>query len=159
MVQIVPAKGTDTAVLSHIAQTAKAYWGYPAHWLALWQEALTVTPADLQRWTVMMAVTEAGPVGFSALARQGETAVLMHLWVLPAAMGQGVGRALWQRGVETAVSWPTRALLVEADPHARGFYQQMGATLIGHNYYPLDGQVRALPLLIFALPVNQETPG
>lgn len=42
-------------------------------------------------------------------------------------------------------------LEVESDPHAVGFYQQMGCQPAGEKVYQLDGQPRSLPVLRLAL--------
>ena len=42
--KIVRANPDDASALSAIAWTAKAFWGYPAHWMEQWREQLKITP-------------------------------------------------------------------------------------------------------------------
>ena len=42
------ADPADAVVLSALAHRAKAFWGYPSEWLALWSEELTLTPEYLR---------------------------------------------------------------------------------------------------------------
>ena len=73
-------------------------------------------------------------------------------------MGTGVGRALFDHAMKTAAAAGAAAVKIEADPHAEGFYERMGARRIGEEVYELDGQRRVLPLLI-AEPPDLERPG
>jgi ribosomal protein S18 acetylase RimI-like enzyme len=76
-------------------------------------------------------------------------ASLEHLWVLPGAMGQGIGRALFTHAVQRAKALGLEAIEIESDPNAEKFYEQMGARRFSVNITELDGQSRALPLLIY----------
>ncbi|MFD5418404.1 GNAT family N-acetyltransferase [Streptomyces sp. NPDC127069] len=59
--------------------------------------------------------------------RGGRTARLGLLFVEPSAIGRGVGRLLYLDTVRRAASLGFRRLLIDADPHAAGFYRAMGA--------------------------------
>jgi Predicted acetyltransferase len=72
-----------------------------------------------------------------------------HLWVLPNAMGQGVGRALFTHAVQRAKAFGVEAIEIECDPNAEGFYERMGATRIGGNVTKMERQQRILPVLIY----------
>ena len=90
-------------------------------------------------------------LGFCAVSQRGDVANLEHLWVLPEAMGRGVGRALFEQAVRLAELHGAAALEVESDPHAVGFYRRMGCQPAGETVYELDGQPRRLPVLRLAL--------
>ena len=78
------------------------------------------------------------------------------LFVEPAVMGHGVGRALWTHALRRArvLRWPE--LLVEADPHALGFYEAMGATVVGERPSTVVPG-RVLPLLRVTVTPPDET--
>jgi len=96
------------------------------------------------------AATEDGRiVGFYALAWNGHSLDLLHLWVLPEAMGRGVGRALFLHAIERARALGCHEVEIESDPNAEGFYLRMGAQRVGVSVKELDGQSRELPRLIY----------
>jgi len=148
-VQIVRAKPADAAVLTDIAFTAKRHWGYPEKWMENWRDALTIAPEFIASHEVYSAVAEGRIAGFYALGGPTDRVQLLHLWVLPAAMGRGVGRALFIHAIATATELGCREMEIESDPNAEGFYQHMGAQRVGTNCLVLDGHSRELPVLIF----------
>ena len=76
---------------------------------------------------------------------------LNHLWVLPNAMGRGIGRALFEHAVTQARMLGLTSFEIEADPNAEGFYLRMGAKRIGANVSEIEGEKRELPLLVYQL--------
>jgi ribosomal protein S18 acetylase RimI-like enzyme len=138
----------DAAQLSDIAMAAKNSWGYPAQWMEQWRAQLTIAEAYIDAVPVFVAEQAGQIVGFCAVEGQSpEHASLEHMWVMPAAMGRGVGRALLRRAADHAAAMNVRWLEIESDPHAVAFYRRMGATLIGETSYVLAGQTRTLPVL------------
>jgi len=146
--KIVRACPEDTDTLTGIALAAKSYWGYPESWIRRWKEALTVTSDSISSHPTYAAVTDEQIVGFCALRIQPpDQALLDHLWVLPSAMGSGVGRALFLHAEKVAREAGVACLKIVGDPHAEGFYHRMGATVYGREPAPMEGQARFLPLL------------
>lgn len=134
-----------------MAFAAKSHWGYPQTWMRRWEEALTVTPEYVSANPTYAAVADQEIVGFCALRVRSDEALLDHLWVLPAAMRKGVGRALFTHAEKTAREFGAASLKIVGDPHAEGFYRRMGALLYGREDAAIDGQARFLPLLKKAL--------
>lgn len=146
--RIRPVTSADLAALTAIATAAKASWGYPPAWLEGWQDQLTVSPAQLERWIVSAAVSENTIVGFYALAPGVDHASLEHFWVSPHAMGQGVGRGLLAHARDRAAALGARSLLIDSDPHAEGFYLHLGAERIDTIPAPVaTDSTRTLPRL------------
>lgn len=137
---------TDAAALTRIAHAAKRHWGYPEAWIALWKDALTVTPQTLGRHAVYCAVEGKALVGFYAVAGSGPIRDLEHLWVAPEQMGRGVGRGLLRHALEELRASGGATLRIASDPNAEGFYLKMGARRIGE--LPSQPEGRALPLLL-----------
>jgi ribosomal protein S18 acetylase RimI-like enzyme len=145
MLSLRPGQPDDAPRLSAIAAAAKAHWGYPAEWLAAWRQQLTIEPSLLATAWVRVAERAGVPVGFIAVDDGAGGCEIIHLWVVPAAMGQGVGRALVAAALEHAGE---RALEVEADPHAAAFYERVGFVRRGRVAAPMPGAAdRALVLL------------
>jgi GNAT superfamily N-acetyltransferase len=147
------ARADEADALTAIAHAAKRHWGYPEAWIAQWRDALTLTPAYVADHPVFVAAEADGdrPHGFYALAVQGSDAVLDHLWMEPAWMGRGIGRALLRHAMETARAQGAARLEIDSDPHAEEFYRRMGARRIGEVRADVDEVQRVLPRLEMAL--------
>jgi GNAT superfamily N-acetyltransferase len=148
-VDVLKARPDDAGALTRVSFDAKRYWGYPERWIARWNESLTITPDFVRRNEVYAALVEGEIVGFYALVGEGERVELEHLWVSPEHIGTGVGRALFDHAVRRAASLGARFLGIEAEPNAEGFYRRMGARRVAEISYPIEGQKRTLPLLVF----------
>jgi SAM-dependent methyltransferase/GNAT superfamily N-acetyltransferase len=145
--KIVRAAPTQAAELTHIALAAKRHWQYPEQWIEAWRPALTITPDYIAAHEVYMLLDGDKPVGFYALSADTGMRQLDHLWLEPAAIGRGYGRALLQHAGSRARESGVRLLEIESDPNARGFYEKLGAHVIGEHQTEIDGQRRVLPVL------------
>src|SRR5689334_23191370 len=85
--------------LSRLAYMSKQHWGYPAEWMDVWRPSLTITPRMILQNEVFTAVASEGPIGFYLLSRHDSEATLDHLWIDPARLRQGLGRALFEHAV------------------------------------------------------------
>ncbi|HHY56576.1 MAG TPA: GNAT family N-acetyltransferase [Chloroflexi bacterium] len=156
-VRVIRARPEQAVRLTQIAHAAKSYWGYPARWIELWHNQLTITSAYILMHEVYAAVDDEeeigdrGILGFYALGGAGEKVTLEHLWVQPSSFGAGVGRLLFEHAVARARALNGRRLEIESDPHAESFYQHMGAETVGEVTYELEGQPRILPLMEYRL--------
>jgi len=145
---IVRAVPDDAATLTRIAVSSKRYWGYPERWIENWRTLLTISPEFILTHETYKAVAHNDPVGFYALSSQDGRLRLEHLWVLPDAMRQGIGRSLFAHALERAKALEFRSLDIESDPNAAGFYERMGATRVGTKITEIEGQSRELPVLV-----------
>jgi GNAT superfamily N-acetyltransferase len=154
--QIIRAKPQDTEALTEIAHSAKRHWGYPERWIESWRDTLTIRAEAIAANEAWCAMEDSRAVGFYLLTSESDGLHLDHLWILPNAMGRGIGRALFEHAVEKARTLGHRILKIEADPNAEGFYTRMGARRVGETVTAIEGQRRELPLLLYDL---QKTPG
>ncbi|WP_299842386.1 GNAT family N-acetyltransferase [uncultured Roseovarius sp.] len=136
--------------LSALNMRSKAHWGYDSEFIAACKDELTVTPQDVISTRLAAIKLDGQLVGMAQVAREGDDANLLKLFVDPPFIGTGAGRCLFDWCVLSARSMSATRLLIEADPQAASFYQHMGARLIGTAPSgSLPG--RTLPLLEFAL--------
>jgi GNAT superfamily N-acetyltransferase len=149
--KITRARPEDADTLTDIAIAAKRHWGYPESWMRQWEVVLTITPEYITAHPTFVAVTDERIAGFCAVQLRPEEALLDHLWVLPTAMGNGIGRALFAHAEGVARQAGAARMSMVGDPHAEGFYRRMGATVHGHEPAHMDGAERHLPLLAKAL--------
>ena len=149
--QITPARLDDATRLTEIALLAKRHWGYPEQWLEIWREQLTVTPETIRSHETFLAVADRQAIGFYALSRKAGGLELVHMWVRPDWMGQGVGGELFRHAVERARVLGFQKLEIESDPNAEGFYLRMGARRVGVNVQVVEQQRRELPVLVYEI--------
>jgi ribosomal protein S18 acetylase RimI-like enzyme len=145
------ARVDEAARLSEIALRSKGHWGYGAEFLEACRAELTFRPADVAARRIVVADSPQGLVGFYSIDGPPAHGELGNLWVIPERIGTGCGRRLWRHAVAAAAAAGYTELRIEADPHAVGFYQAMGAVPAGQAP---SGSVpgRMLPLLTFTLP-------
>jgi GNAT superfamily N-acetyltransferase len=151
-----PARREEAGRLGELALRAKAHWGYDQDFLDRCRPLLTVTDADLVTKRLLVA-DDGGPRGFAGLAGPPPTGELTDLWVEPAAMGRGVGRLLFRHAVGAAREAGMTALLIEAEPHAVGFYRAMGAQPAGETESGLVPG-RMLPVLRYHVQPDHVQP-
>src|SRR3546814_8403054 len=95
------------------------------------RDELTVSPKAAAAGRVVVLIEQETPLGFYALdaGDRRDEAEISLLFVEPAAIGRGIGRALWEHAVAKARREGLRRLKVLSDPFALGFYRAVGATL------------------------------
>ena len=150
------AKAEECGTLSALALRSKAYWGYDPNFVQACRDELAVNPAGIAAGRVVVLVEEDTPLGFYALdpGERRDEAEISLLFVEPAVIGRGIGRALWEHAVARARDQGLRRLKVMSDPFALGFYRSVGATLSGKARSAVcapDGSERCLPVLHYDL--------
>lgn len=121
-------------MLSELAIRSKAHWGYSPAFIADCREELTYSRAQLEGTDYTFAVAErfGEAVGFYALGRVSAAEVeLEALFVEPAHIGTGVGRALLAHAVAEAVRRGAATLVIQSDPNAAAFYEAAGCVRVG----------------------------
>lgn len=137
----------EAKVLTHIAVSAKRYWGYPEHWMEIWTPQLTFTPEYFEENESWVAVDGDQQIGFYTLQDKNGKAWIENLWVLPEYIGKGIGKRLFLHALELARQRGYQTLQLEADPNAVGFYEKMGMYKIGERRSEVDGEPRILPIM------------
>ena len=145
--QVRPARPDEADVLSHIAFSAKAYWGYPENWMQIWKPQLTFSPEYFEERDAWVMDLDDSPIAFYTLEEKNDKAWIENLWVLPEYMGQGIGKQLFFHAVSRSRLKGHLILQLEADPNAVGFYEKMGMYKIGEQKSDIEGQPRILPIM------------
>src|SRR3989442_2503085 len=120
------ARPSDAAALTRIAHAAKRHWRYPEEWIALWREALTVTPWVVERAPVYCAEEGGAVVGFYALSGRAPAMELEHCWVLPARIGRGIGARLLEHAAATGRAARPGTPGERLQPSAVGLFRPVG---------------------------------
>jgi len=140
------ARPAEAGRLTEIAFAAKAVWGYSPSFMARCRASLAVDPADILPRCFHLAEAADGEVlGFYGFKPEPDGIGLSHLFVQPAAIGRGVGRALWDHAVAEARRLGPDRLIVVSDPNAAGFYLRMGAESAGGRLSEVEPE-RVLPV-------------
>ena len=145
--KIVKAAAEDSEMLTRIAHAAKRHWGYPESWIAAWRDVLTMRPEFIAGNISYCGSEDDRLVGFYVLTSEADGLHLDHLWIVPEAMGRGIGRALFEHAVVQAKNLGVASIRIEADPNAEGFYERMGARRTGTAVSEVEGTRRELPLM------------
>jgi|SRR5271157_2565815 len=146
-IEIRRALPEEAEVLTEIAIAAKGHWGYPERWMRIWRPELTYHPDYMEKSNIWVAVINGVPIGLYTLRAKGGNAWLDDLWVLPAQMGNGIGRALLRHAIQASKERGYQIMRFESDPNAVGFYIKMGAHQIGERHSEVEGTPRILPIM------------
>ena len=137
----------EADALSQIAIAAKRHWGDSERWMEIWTPLLTITPEFISSTDVWVAEANGEITGFYALIFAKQRVNLEHLWILPAYMGKGIGRALFEHALARCREMQCQVLEIVSDPNAQGFYERMGARKVGVSLGEVDGELRSLPIM------------
>jgi GNAT superfamily N-acetyltransferase len=154
MIQIVRAELQDSVLLKEIAVASKGHWGYSDHLMTEWAQTPIITAESIAADVVYKARTELSVMGWYRLLPHSATAILEDLWVLPAFMGKGIGRALFEHAVAQARHFGVQNIELDADPNAAPFYERMGCRVIGES---LSEWRRTIPRMRYDLTIQDKT--
>lgn len=144
------ARPEEARRLSELALRSKAVWGYPPSFMARCRAAMRLMPAMLRANEYYVALEGREPLGFYGFEPEPEGLGLDMFFVEPAAIGRGVGRALWHHAVARARKLGAHELVAVSDPNAAGFYLKMGCRPAGARPSEVEPG-RNLPVFRFAL--------
>ncbi|MTE22256.1 GNAT family N-acetyltransferase [Streptomyces sp. TRM43335] len=117
--------------LSELAIRSKAHWGYDGAFVAACREELTLRPDEVTRRRTAVAERDGEILGFVTVEGRPPHGSIGLMFVDPPAIGQGVGRLLFEDALHRARAAGFTRLSVDADPNAEGFYRAMGAVRTG----------------------------
>jgi GNAT superfamily N-acetyltransferase len=128
------ARSDEAEALNELIMRAKAYWGYDQPFLDACRPLLILQLEEIERDYVYCAEVAGTLAGISHFKVLSDAEIdFDHLFVEPAFIGQGIGALLWRHAVNVARSIDAKALVFGADPHARPFYEHMGAVVVGES--------------------------
>ena len=145
-----PPRPDECAALTDLCLRSKAHWGYDAAFIEACRAELTVRPDDLATDRYQVAERDGVVVGVAALSADGHRGCVERMFVAPAAMGKGIGRALMDWLIAEARALGLSVIDIDADPEAVGFYERLGARRVGEAP---SGSIpgRMLPALVIDL--------
>lgn len=146
--QVRKARPDEAQTLTELAHAAKSWWGYAAEDIERWRDELTFSAASIHDMPTWVADADGSVIGVIQF-RSTPRPEIEHLWVHPSAMRQGAGRGLLNVLKGHAKGCGIEDVLIDADPHAEGFYRRCGAIRIGGTPAATDSEPdRVRPLLL-----------
>lgn len=148
-----PPAPAEAEALTALVLRSKAHWGYSAEFMAACRDELAVTPEGLQskHLSYRLLEREGELVGFYCLHSMGAGQFeLDALFVEPAHIGTGAGRALFDHAVGQVAGLGGGSLLIQSDPFAADFYRSVGATQTGVR---ASGSIAGRELPLFELAI------
>lgn len=141
----------EAEILSHLIFCSKSYWGYSSEMMEYWQNEgeLSITAEEIAANPVYLLEDEKNDkvVGFYSLSKGEKEWQLKNLWVIPELIGMGMGCRLFLHACEVAEMEGAATMIIVSDPHAEGFYTEMGAVRIGEKPLESPHGTRYLPIL------------
>ena len=155
MVRVRQAEAGEAQALTALCLRSKAHWGYDAEFMRLCVPSLTVGEDAIAEGRVLVATDDNSQViGTASVLRDGDDAELGLMFVDPAAIGGGIGRALFDEAVGLARRLGYRRMTILADVNAAPFYERMGARFLRNA--PSDAiPGRTLPFYEYDLAENR----
>ena len=124
------AQTHETQQLSDLAMRSKAHWGYSEEFMQACRAEFTYSPEDIHNFYV--AEINDAIAGFYALVPLSSTNIeLEAMFVDPAYIGQGFGRALIEHAKAKASELGMAVIIIQSDPNAQDFYLAAGGQLTG----------------------------
>ncbi len=141
----------DAELLTALALRSKAHWGYDDAFIEQCAEELRVRPDVRDYFQIDVDGTCVGYYGIELL--DGETVEVEALFVDPAWFGHGIGRLLFGHAVNESRKRGFRAIVIQSDPHAGGFYEAVGCSRTGERE---SGSIpgRSLPIYTYLIPTE-----
>src|SRR5579859_2081735 len=127
MLMLRPPHPDEAPALTDLCLRSKAVWGYDEAFLHACRAELAITPESIRMSHVQVAEIDGALAAVAQLTVTGEEAELDKLFVDPARLRSGAGRALFRWAVSTARGSGAQALLIASDPGAAAFYRRVGA--------------------------------
>ncbi len=128
------AKLSDSEVISNLALSSKAYWGYSPDFINACRQELTFFPQDIQNNHFFVAEIDSLIIGFYGLEVLSNTKIeLMALFIAPSHIHRGYGHQLMEHAKFIARKLGGQEIIIQGDPHAIPFYLKVGGKLIGQK--------------------------
>jgi GNAT superfamily N-acetyltransferase len=140
-------------LLRQVEIQSKAHWGYSDHYMSRFASVISMSPAYIEQHEVWVVERAGEIMGFYGLIHDGETSELDHMWLLPQHIGKGHGRRLFEHAVKRACVAGATRLEWQAERHAVGFYERMGARHLRWTVSPLGR--RASVMGVQLVPVDR----
>lgn len=142
----------EGVMLTHMAYESKGLWGYTPEIMQIWEPELLVDGNYIMQNIVYKILTDSQLIGFYALryVNAENCFEIDHLWLKPTHINQGIGRAVFLRILAQLKELGQHRVLLNGEPHARGFYEKMHGKIVTERKTRLPGVLQ--PVYEFDVP-------
>lgn len=151
MITIRPASIDDSIALTNISFASKQYWNYPKEYFEIWKDELTITADYIKNNAVYVAEESNQVLGYFSLVEvkndfwAGKIFVtkglwLEHIFILPEYIGKRIGSKLIEVLKTKCKEMKIDKIYIFSDPHAKGFYDKVGARYLGEAPSSIEGR-------------------
>ena len=131
MCNIYEAKEKDVDELNRIAYESEAYWGYDSEYMRKFEEVYKVTEDYIRKNPTFVLVEGKLIIGFYSISVEDKEAELELFYIDPQRIGKGYGKKMWNHLINYCKSVGINSFSLVTSPQAKGFYEKMGAIMIG----------------------------
>lgn len=131
MITVKPATAEMSPVLSELAYNSEAYWNYDSKYMNQFRQFYNVNEAFIKTNPVFVLETDGHTVGFFGLRQNGNEWELEFFYIAVQFIGRGSGRLLWNALLQKCRELHIDRFGFVTSPQAAGFYEKMGAKVIG----------------------------
>lgn len=143
---IIKSEIEDSGLLTNIALTSKAYWGYSKEQVEGWRDDLTITSKMIEEMIIYKFIANHKTAGFYALNLPKKTSIQLEmLFVLPEFIGKGIGKKLLYHSLKKSEELNVISMTLLADPNAVDFYKSQGFKIIDKEESSIPN--RFLPIM------------
>lgn len=140
----------DSAILTEITKTSKAYWGYSDEQIENWSELLTITKIYIETTNVYKLLDNDLIVGYYSYIYLNKKEVrLDNLFILPNYIGTGLGKLLMGNFLDRIKNTETERIILDSEPNAEKFYAYFGFKKVGQIETSIKD--RYLPIMEFVI--------
>lgn len=125
------AKAGEAQVLSELAYASEAYWGYDQVFMSAFRDKYGVKEEHIQRGSVRVLEDGNMMVGFFLIQVAGDFGDLDFFYIAPQFIGKGYGQVLWMDLMSFCKEREVHEIELVTSPQAVGFYEKMGAVVVG----------------------------
>lgn len=128
------ARPEDAAPLTALSIRSKRSNGYDDGFMDACRKEMTITPEQISNRNYEFWVAEAdSKCGCACLLTNpaSHTGEVHCFYIEPDWHGQGVGRLLWSRLLDSARAKGLKDICLDADPNSVGFYEALGFVTFG----------------------------
>lgn len=143
------AQPQQAKVLSDLSVESKGHWGYSKEQLNIWRKDLKIEEEEITQNLIRTILADGDLVGFYSIKREKNEDILNDLWLLPKAIGRGIGKLAFEKIKEDCLNLRIEEFVVISDPNAEGFYLKQGCVRIGE--VQSKPQNRMLPKLKYLI--------
>jgi GNAT superfamily N-acetyltransferase len=151
-VTIRAARRSEWELLREIAFRAKSHWGYDAEVVRKWASRMDLSDSLSDKREVYVAEIGGPLAGWASLMSKGDVGWLDDLWIEPEWIGKGVGTKMFRHAVSRGHELAAARIELEAERHAIGFYEKMGARYVRDSEPGVWGRISPIMALVLADP-------